>query len=54
MRSPSVTTMNRTSCSGQLLSNSLTRPRAEIGTYMPRVARKMWSNFWHASPTVGV
>ena len=30
------------------------RPLAVIGRYMPRAARKMWSNFWQASPTVGV
>ena len=31
-----------------------TRPRALIGRYMPRAERKIWANFWHASPTVGV
>ena len=54
MRSPSVTTMKRTSFSGQLESSSLSRPRAVIGKYMPRAWRKMWANFWHVSPTVGV
>ena len=54
MRSPSVTTMKRTSFSGQLESSLLSRPRAVIGKYMPRAWRKMWANFWHVSPTVGV
>jgi len=54
MRSPSVTTMNRTSRSGQLARISSNRPRALIGKYMPRAERKIWANFWHASPTVGV
>ena len=42
MRSPSVTTMKRTSFSGQLPRISRSRPRALIGRYMPRAARKIW------------
>ena len=54
MRSPSVTTMKRTSFSGQLPRISASGRAALIGRYMPRAARKMWPNFWQASPTVGV
>ena len=41
IRSPSVTTMKRTSFCGQLASSSFTRPFAVTGRYMPRLARKI-------------